>query len=247
MSYLPRHDTQFEPRTAFSGRDCNMAAAADAARFWSLGLKDRNHQWYRDHAQNPDGSPDRDGGTNIAQAQEVLDDIGVPSTIYDATDGRDFGDVRTALKAGSVVIAHGDYGSVPRGERGEIDPSFTGLHSVVFARWSSANGVQVGDGLSDAWEWWSEADASRYMRDFPGTGYTYLVVRPRKLQAKVAKANVRRTASTSSAVLGQITPTSRLHYGGIVAGGYVGSNRNWYRVYYRGQIAYIHTSVAKPA
>ena len=246
MSYLPRHDTQYEPRTAFSGRDCNMAAAADAARFWSLGLIDHNHQWYRDHAENPDGTRDTSGGTNITQAAEVLGDVGIPSTIYDATDGRDFGDVRVALRAGFYVIAHGDYGSVPRAERGEIAPGFSGLHSVGFARWSPVNGVQVGDGLSDAWEWWSEAVASRYMRDFPGIGYTYLVVRPRKLAAKVPRANVRKTMSTSSAVLGQITPSSRLHFGGIQRGGYVGSNRSWFRVFFKGQIGYVHTSVAKP-
>ena len=246
MSYLPRHDTQFEPRTVMSGRNCNMSAASDAARFWSLGLIDHHHQWFRDRAENPDGSRDTQGGTNILQAAEVLGDAGIPTTVYDATDGRDFADVRASIRSGSYVIAHGDYGSIPVGERGEISPLFAGLHSVGFARWSPVNGVLVGDGLSDAWEWWSEANASRYMRDFPGGGYTYLVVRPRRLSAKAGKANVRASMSTTAKVLGQITTSSRLHYGGLQRGGYVGGNRSWYRVYYRGQIAYVHSSVAKP-
>lgn len=245
MTYLPRHDTQYEPRTTFSGRNCNMAAAADAARFWSLGLIDHNHQWFRDHAQEPDGSRDTSGGTNITQAAEVLGDAGIPSTIYDAADGKGIADVRAFVRAGSFVIAHGDYGSVPRYERGEIAPDFTGYHSVGFARHTAA-GFQVGDGLSDAWEWWPDAIANAYMRDFPGGGYTFLVVRPRKLAAKVPKANVRTAMSTSAKVLGQITPSSRIHFGGIQRGGYVGANRSWYRVFYRGQIAYVHTSVAKP-
>ena len=41
--FLPRHDTQYEPRTWSSGLDCNMAAAADMARYVSLGLVDHGH------------------------------------------------------------------------------------------------------------------------------------------------------------------------------------------------------------
>ena len=65
--YLPRHDTQFEPRTWSSPLDCNMNAAADMARYVTLGLKDHRHNWYRDQ------TGDKVGGTNIAQAQDVLE------------------------------------------------------------------------------------------------------------------------------------------------------------------------------
>lgn len=244
-TYLPDHDSQFQPRTAFSGRNCNMAAAADAARFWSLGLINHNHQWYRDHAQNPDGSADRSGGTTIAQAAEVLDDAGVPSNHYDALDGKGLLDVRVALRTGKGIIAHGDVGSIPRGDRGEIDPDFTGLHSVWIPPRFNATGVLVGDGLSTSYEWWSWDALNRYLRDFPGGGYTYLTVTPRRLRAKGTVANVRPSASKLNAPIGTISRTSRIHVGGVVLGQYIGSNRRWFRVFYKGQIGYVHTSVAE--
>lgn len=247
--YEPRHDTQYEPRTWSSPLDCNMAAAADAARYWSLGLKDHNHAWYRDHAQNPDGSPDKTGGTNIDQAAEVLDDAGIPSVHFDGSDGRGWSDVEAVLAGAGIVIAHGDYGSVPRSLRGPIDRTFTGPHSVVFSRIATIAGermVRVGDGLADPWGWWPVDVARRYMLDFPGAGLTYLVVTPRRLRARVAVANVRPSPTRKAARVGTITPKSAsLHVGGIVVGESVGGNRNWYRVFYRGKLAYVHASVAR--
>lgn len=241
--YIPRHDTQFEPRTRMSGLNCNMAAAADVGRFYSLGKIDHNHQWYRDRAQNPDGSQDKSGGTHIYQAAEVLDDAGIPSTVYDSDDRRTIISVRKELTAGNVIIAHGDNGSLPRGERGEISPSFTGLHSVDAVKYSASKGYLIGDGLSQDYNWWSEPVMNAYMRDFPGGGFTYLVVKPRRIKAKADYASVRREPNRQHAPIGRITGRSRTHYGSIVVGEAVGRNRNWYRVWWNGRIAYVHSSV----
>jgi len=237
--YEPRHDTQFEPRSALSGSDCNMAACADVGRFYTLRLLDRSHVYYRTL------TGDTEGGTNISEAHMALEAAGVPVTgTYDYTDGKGWSDVRAALLGGSVVIAHGYYGSVPASLRGPIDRTFTGLHSVLFHRIDPVHGVRVGDGLNDAWTWWPESVAKAYCVDFPGAGLTYLTVTPRQLAARVPVANVRSGPSLSSGKLGTITPSSRLHAGGTVTGGGVGTNRTWWRVWFHDQIAYVHSSVA---
>lgn len=247
--YLPRHDTQYEPRTWSSSTDCNMAAAADVGRFWSLELIDHTHDWYRARALDASGQPDRTGGTNIDQAHDVLEKAGVSvRVVYDALDGRDWSDVVRELQTGSMVIAHGDYGSVPRPLRGPIDRSFTGLHSVALGRVTTIEGVsnvRVGDGLSDAWVWWPVSVASAYMRDFPGGGYTYLVVTPRRLAAKVPVANVRPEPNRRRPRYATISPRSRVHVGGTVRGESIGGNATWYRVWHQNRIGYVHSSVGK--
>ena len=239
MKYEPRHDTQYEPRDAYSGLDCNMAACADAARFATLRLVDRSHVYFRSL------TGDTEGGTNISEAHMALEAAGVPvAGTYDATDGKMWSDVRAALLGGSVVIAHGDYGSVPASLRGPIDRTFTGLHSVLLHRVDATHGIRVGDGLNDAWAWWPESVTKAYMADFPGGGFTYLVVTPRRLAARVPVARVRSGPSLSSGKLGTITPAARLHAGGTVIGGAVGANRTWWRVWYHDQLGYVHSSVA---
>lgn len=243
MQYEPRHDTQFEPRTWSSGLDCNMAAAADVARFWSLGGIDHKHDWYRAL------SGDKEGGTNIDQAHDVLERAGVQvQAVYDGSDGQSWDDVARELSAGHMIISHGDYGSVPRSLRGPIDRTFTGYHSVAFGRITTIDResvVRVGDGLSDPWAWWPVSVANAYMRDFPGGGYTYLVIVPRRLAAKVAVANVRPAANRTRAPFARITPKSRIHVGGTVRGERIGTNATWYRVWTKGRIGYVHSSVGR--
>jgi hypothetical protein len=251
--YVPRHDTQFEPRTVCSGKDCNMSASADALRWWSLGLIDRNHHDLR--ALQPGGTAEctdattANDGTTIADALHVLvAHFGVTAIAYDAGDGQVWGDVTRALDRGEIVIAHGDYGSVPVMLRGPIDRLFTGLHSVVFQRRLVKSGVpvvRVGDGLSDGWIYWPETVAARYMRDWPDIGFTFLRVVSRKLKAKGSFANVRdRATRVSTVVLMRITSASRLHVGGTVLGENIGGNRTWYRVYAGTKgIGYVHSSV----
>jgi hypothetical protein len=241
--YEPRHDTQFEPRTWSSGLDCNMAAAADVARFYSLGLIDHGHDYFRTL------SGDTVGGTNIDQAHFVLEKAGVPvHALFDAADGKGWTDVAHELDAGYMVIAHGDYGTVPVAMRGPISRTFTGLHSVAFGRITTIDResvVRVGDGLADPWVWWPVSVASAYMRDFPGNGFTYLVVAPRHLCARVRVANVRPEASRAHARFATITPTTRVHMGGTVKGESIGGNAVWYRVWAKGRIGYVHSSVGK--
>ena len=234
--YLPRHDTQFEPRTWSSGLDCNMAAAADMARYVTLGLRDYGHDWYRT------ASGDREGGTNIDQAQLVLDDVGVSSTAHDADDGHSWAQVATALRR-APIISHGDYGAVPRNLRGEISRSFEGNHSVLFHSFVGTQ-VRVGDGLSDDWMLWPEPVCRSYMANFPGGGMTYLVPVVRKIKAKVAVANVREKPTRQSRIVTRITPKSRIHGGGAVRGERIGSNATWFRVYVSGRVVYVHSSVA---
>lgn len=226
-----------------------MAAAADVARFWSLGLRDHTHDWYRARALNPDGTPDRSGGTNIDQAHDVLEKAGVQvDEVFDATDGQDWQDVARHLAAGRMIIAHGDYGTVPERLRGPLDRSFTGWHSVAFGRPTTIEGVayvRVGDGLRDDWAWWPVTVANAYMRDFPGGGYTYLVVTPRKLAAKVPVANVRPEPNRKRARFTQITPRSRIHVGGTVVGERIGGNATWFRVWVQNRIGYVHSSVGR--
>lgn len=247
--YRPRHDTQYEPRTIASPYDCNMAASADAARFWSLGLIDRNHDQMRHlsgtYGEVTDSDP-TNNGTDIADAAHALQALGIPSTVYDRTDGKGFADVKAALARGEVVIAHGDYGSVPRALRGPIDRAFTGWHSVLYHSFSPS-AMSVGDGLADPWLVWPLDVADAYMRDFPGGGYTFLTVAPRKLKAKVARAHVRSAPRRANNVIGHITPRSRIHYGGTVLGERIGGNATWYKVWYAGKIGYVHSSVAQPA
>lgn len=252
--YVPRHDTQYEPRTKASPFDCNMAAAADGLRFATLGLVDRNHDELRrlsgTYWEVLDSNPLNDG-TNIEEAETVLDHYGLITTAYTAADGRGFSSVRTAIAAGKPCIIHGDYGSVPRDLRGPIDRTFTGLHSVLGQRRAYINGewcIRIGDGLSDPWRWWPESVVERYMRDFPGTGYVYLTITPRRLAATVAKANVRAKPTRSSAVIRSITPRSRIHRGGYVKGETINGNPNWHKVYSaQGGIGYVHASVGKVA
>ena len=243
--YEPRHDTQYEPRTWSSSLDCNMAAAADVARFYSLGLIDHGHDYYRKL------TGDSSGGTNIDQAHDVLEKAGVQvAAVYDALDGKTWADVRAALTGGSMVIAHGDYGTVPRALRGALDRTFQGWHSVALGRLAvitQDRSVRVGDGLSDPWTWWPEDVANAYMRDFPGGGYTYLVVTPRKLKASVPVANVRPEPNRQHPRYAVIKPTSRVHFGGTVRGEVIGHNGVWYRVWVKDRIGYVHSSVARPA
>ena len=241
--YLPRHDTQFEPRTWSSGLDCNMAAAADMARFGSLGLIDRRHDWFRDRARNSDGTPDRSGGTNIDQAQDVLDGVGVASTVYDGADGRAWANVISDLLR-APIIAHGDYGAVPVALRGPIDRAYTGPHAVLFHALSGAS-IRVGDGLSDDWMLWPVAVARAYMVAFPGAGVTCLVPVIRKVAAKVATANVRAQPSRGSRVITTISPRSRIHCGGTQRGEVIGANATWFRVWTAGRIGFVHSSVAR--
>lgn len=246
--YEPRHDTQYEPRTWSSSVDCNMAASADVARFWSLGLKDHGHNWYRERCKNPDGTQDRDG-TNIDQAHNVLEIAGVTvAETFDSGDGQNWDDVRRFLESGSMVVAHGDYGTVPRALRGPIDRAFTGNHSVAFGRITTIEqdvSVHVGDGLADPWTWWPISVASAYMRDFPGGGYTFLVVTPRRLTAKVRVANVRPAPNRDRKWFTQITPRSRIHVGGTVRGERIGGNATWFRVWVQNRIGYVHSSVGR--
>lgn len=248
--YLPRHDTQYEPRTIASPYDCNMAAAADAARFYSLGRVNRNHDQMRRYSgtyHEITNGIAGDEGTNIDEAARALAYVGVPSTVYTASAGRTFAHVMAALRAGYYVIAHGDYGSVPRAERGELAPTFTGLHSVGFARYVDGSGVQVGDGLSDAWEFWHSDDAERYMRDFPGGGFTYLTVKPRRVRGLGNAANVYPNASNNDPRIGTLGVSSRAHTSGLVLGETVMGKRSWYRIYRNGRIGYVHVTQVTPA
>jgi hypothetical protein len=239
--YLPRHDTQFEPRTGFSPWDCNMAAAADAARYWSIGLTDHDHSWYRKV------SGDTDGGTNITTASKVLDIARVSHAVYDASDGRNYADVKAALDAGRFVIAHGDYDRVPVSLRGPIDRSYEGYHSVFAARRRS-NAVMIGDGLSDKWMLWPDTVLSSYMAAFPGGGFTYIAVRPRHLRSKSGTCNIRAEATRQSRVVSTLRGTREVHYGGFKRGESIGGNSNWDRVWEPTHgVAYVHSSVAVPA
>ena len=239
--YKPRHDTQYEPSNAFSPLDCNMAAAADAGRYYSLGLKDHNHYWYRLRAQNPDGSQDRTGGTNIEQAAEVLDDAGVPSVHYTMGEGQNVHEALAVLETRGILIAHGDYGSVPVSLRGPISRTFTGLHSVVFQDLLPGKKVRVGDGLSDDWMEWPYEVAYRYMFDFPGSA-TYLVVRPRLLGPRYDQAAVRVSPSNEIARYTTLKTGDRVHVGGIVRGQELRETRNWYRVWCENRIGYVHAT-----
>lgn len=250
--YVPRHDTQYEPRTKCSPFDCNMAAAADALRFWSLGLRDKNHHELR--ALQPGGTAEcsdatkTNDGTTISEAAHVLVEMGAKVAVYDTADGQVWSDVQRALDRGEMLVVHGDYGSVPVALRGPIDRTFTGLHSVVYQRRLIRNGVpsiRVGDGLSDGWLYWPETVAKKYMVDFPGTGLQFIRVIPRKAASKSGLANVRVSPTRSSAVLTRISTTSRLHMGGAVPGESIGGNRSWYKVYAGTKgIGYVHSSVA---
>jgi len=249
--YRPRHDSQFEPRTKASPYDCNMAAAADALRFWSLGLIDRNHDQLRHdsgtYSEVTDDNPNNNG-TNIDDAARALQKNGVETVVFHVADEQGWGDVRRALVPGSVVIAHGDYDRVPYALRGQHGKHFLGLHSVLFHHRSRTGKVCVLDGVADGpgYRYWPDDVAHAYMRKFPGTGYTYLVVTQRRLKASVARANVRKHPKLGARIRGVITPRSRVVYGGTVTGQKVGRSNKWYRVYYRGGIAYVHSSVAKP-
>lgn len=245
--YLMRHDTQFEPRTISSSHDCNMAAAADALRWFTLGMKDRNHDQLRHdsgtYAELTDGIPGNDG-TNISDAQHALSVNGCPSTVFDELDRQLSEDVWDVLRAGGVVIAHGDYGSVPPELRGPISRRYAGLHAVLFVGMSST-GVIVADGLSDALMTWPLAVAAAYMADFPGAGCTFLAVTPRRITSRVTRANVRAQPSTLAGIRGTIGQRDKLHAGGTVIGRPVGANKTWWRVWFRGQAGYVHSSVAK--
>lgn len=253
-NYVPRHDTQYEPATACSKYDCNMAAAADALRWWSLGLTNRSHQDMRalqagGIAECTDVSHLNDG-TDIADALHVLvEHFGVTATAYDYTDGQTWESVLAALDRGEFVISHGVYGAVPPALRGPLSRTFTGRHSVAFQRRIVADGVpsvRVGDGLSDAWMYWPEAIARQYMLSFPGEGFTFLRVTRRNVASKGGLANVRAQPTTTSPILRRISTASRLHCGGSVIGQSIGGNRAWYRVY-AGKlgIGYVHTSVGR--
>lgn len=247
MKYLPRHDSQYDPREPDSSLNCNMAAVADVARFYSLGLKDHNHHWYRNRAENPDGSRDNTGGTTISQAAEVLDDVGISSVYRELDDGATWLEAERRINGIGIVIAHGDYGSVPTNLRGPIDRTFTGLHSVTVHRFATVGGTRmavIGDGLADKWTYWPVNVLYSYMRDFPG-GFTFLGVKPRLLTAQGDFANVRLTPSRELEPLDRITRKDRLHVGGIVRGEAWKDNRSWYRVWHKGRIAYVHSIPGK--
>jgi hypothetical protein len=209
------------------------------ARFVSLGLIDHGHDYYR----NLTG--DKEGGTNIDQAHDVLEKVGIGCTAWDAADGKAWADVIAALKR-APIIAHGDYGSVPVSLRGEISRTFTGNHSVLFHSIAGAN-VRVGDGLADDWTTWPESVARSYMANFPGGGLTYLVPVVRSVRSKVKVANVREKATRQSRIVTTIGPLARRHCGGTVRGERIGTNATWYRVFAAGRVAYIHSSVARYA
>lgn len=246
-AYLPRHDTQYEPRTIASSHDCNMAAAADALRFFTLGMRDRNHDQMRHdsgtYGELADGNQ-RNDGTNISDAQHALSVNGCPSTVFDELDRQLPEDVWDVLRAGGVVIAHGDYGSVPAALRGPISRTYTGLHAVLFHSLTS-NGVLVGDGLSEVWTTWPLSVAAAYMTDFPGMGCTFLSVMPQLVTSRVTLANVRAQPSTLAGIRGTIGPRVKLHAGGTVIGRPVGANKTWWRVWFKGSAGYVHSSVAK--
>lgn len=248
--YVPRHDTQYEPRTACSPYDCNMAASADALRWWSLGLQDQNHNQLR--ALQPGGTAEctdssaANNGTSVYDGLLVLQHFGVRAIAYGHYDGKTFADILGALNRGETVTAMGDYGSVPIALRGPISRNFTGGHSVFFQRRISYGGqacIRVGDGLSDDWMYWPETVAKKYVDDFPGS-VQFVRIITRKLASKSGITNVRAAATRQSAILTTITTSSRLHYGGAVLGETIGTNRTWYKVYAGTKgIGYVHSSV----
>lgn len=246
--YTADHDSQYEPRTVASPFDCNMAAAADAARQWSLNLIDRNHDQLRrlsgTYWEVLDANK-YNNGTNIAEAGRVLDSLGVRSVIRDSLDGDTFADVLTHLGRGEFVIAHGDAGSIPRELRGPIDRDFVGYHSVFLQR-HAVGKVRVGDGLGSNWILWPDAVVKAYMEAFPGSGLTYLYTIPRKITSKVGTVNLRSEPVRASNVVAVLNASSRLVCGGMVLGESIGANRNWFKVWSPvAGLGYVHTSVAR--
>lgn len=244
--YRPRPKKQLTG-SALGSKNCNMSAAAVLADRDTLGVVDVTADAMRK------ASGDTVGGTGQDGAVTALSKYGITVDAFDYLDGKGWVDVVAFLKSGREISASGVYGEVPLALRGDKD--FTGTHQVYFNEIRASDGALLAfDGLDDGRRpgipkapiWWPAAVARDFMAALPGAGFTFLVGRKRRATAKVAVANVRASASTSSATIAQLTRGQSLARGSkAVIGGAVGTNRVWYPVWVPGKaiVGYMHSSV----
>jgi hypothetical protein len=234
--------------SALGWKNCGAASGAMLADQATLQLTDPTPDAFRKL------TGDFSGGLVISQIGSVLTKLGVPNTVYDASDGYTFDKLVLDLKRGRFAVVNGDYGTVPDSLVG--DRAFNGYHSE-FWHAVTASGIVVGDPLCDGrragipkgYLTYPMAVARKYVEEFdrevPGTGIHACIMDLKRLKARSGVTNVRADHTRKSAVIGTIKGATTLVWGGTVAGESIGGNNVWYRVWYpaSSRIGYCHSSV----
>lgn len=231
-------------------KNCSAASGAMLADQASLKLKDPEPDAFRR------ATGDFSGGLMISQVGDTLEqDYGIGNTVYDASDGYTFDLLVADLKRGKFAVVNGDYDVVP--DRLSGDKNFTGLHGEFWHR-VTTTGIIVGDplcdgrrpGIPNGYVEYPFPVAREYVNKFdrqvPGNGIHACVMDLKRIKARAnITTNVRKAASRSSAILGRISGTTTLVWGGTVQGESVAGNRTWYKVWFpkTSSFGYCHSSV----
>jgi hypothetical protein len=239
--------------SALAGSNCGAASGAMLTDQMTLGLKNPTPDQFRYR------TGDYSGGLFIATVGRTMElEYGAPNTVYDASDGLDWYELRTRLLRGQFAVVNGDYDQIPMYLRGSR--TFTGFHSVVYHQFNSDRSkVRVGDPLNDGrlaghpkgWVWWPAEVARNYVekydREVPGDGLHACVMDLRRLRARPVSPNtqIRASASRTSVSIGSFGGSQTVVWGGTVKGEAIANNTVWYRVWCpsAARIGYCHSSV----
>lgn len=239
--------------SALSWSNCAAASGAMLADQSTLGIKDPTPDRIRRLTN------DFEGGLTMAQVGTALDRIGIHTTVYDESDGYTWADLTSDLRDGAFMVVAGDYDAVPLDLRGDKD--YTGFHAVFYHEIIGDEYVVVGDPLNDGrrpgihkgYVRWPIEVAKEYVKmaahQIPGESLLACVMDVRDLSVRRGrrKANIRRLASRDSVVIGHITPSDSVQWGGTVKGQMIGGSDVWYKVWCpeANRIGYAHSSVVE--
>ena len=231
-------------------KNCGAAAGAMLVDQGSLRIKNPSPDAFRK------ASGDFSGGLFIGQIGGTIEKYGVGVTVFDASDGLDWGELVAFLKAGRFAVVQGDYDQVPYALRGDKD--FRDYHSVVYQEIVGTE-IWVGDSLNDGrrpgipkgWIKWPLSVAKNYVEKFdrqvPGTGLHAAVLDRKRLQARPISPNtrVRLLPTRASAEIGSFGGSTTVIWGGTVVGESVGGSRVWYKVWLpsAAKLGFCHSSV----
>jgi hypothetical protein len=228
--------------TAIGETNCAGTSGAMFADQATLGRQDPTPDRFRRL------TADFQGGLQVHQVGDVLDRLGIPNTVYDASDGYTFAHLVADLGRGKFAVTTGDYDQVPDHLAGSR--TYNGLHAefwhhLVPGRNGRLDGITVADPLRDGrypgipkgWCVYPMDVARRYVEKFdhqvPGNGLHAVVMDRQRVRVRQGMvATIRTRPDHDAPAIGLLKGRAVLTWGAVQQGETYQGSRAWYRVWH---------------
>ena len=227
--------------------NCAAASGAMLTDRATLGIKDPSPDRFRKK------TGDDKGGLYMGAVGNALEAFGVDALVWDADDHLRWHRVKTMAKRGQSLVIAGDYEEVPWKLRGDKD--YRGDHSVFLYRMFKNVSI-IGDPLNDGrgpsipkgWVQWPNEVVYAYIKNFDRDTHGGIHAATARLdwvkpRTQVRVADVRSKPEKKAPIIGQLEWGKRLNTGGTVVGEMIRGQERWFKVWFRNQVGYIHSSV----